>query len=232
MTILRFAIYIIGLAILVVVLTQLETSFPGILQVQTFVDTDSPLHLIEYSPLQVVQLGMLLICGLLLALVARNQPSQRPVAFLFGGIALAFLIRESEYFLDSLIGENFWLVVLGIALALVIAYTLRNRRRFSIAWGRIWPSPGISLLFAGSIVVTVFATLVGQEGLWRSILGDSYLPLARRAVEEFMELTGYSIWLVGTIEYAIQANVISSREPRTAVAKRRAARRPSIRGRF
>lgn len=232
MAVLRYAIYLIGLAILIVVLTQLEAAFPGILQVKTLVDSDSILTFMEYSPLQVVQLGMLLICGLLLALVARDCPSQRPIAFFFGGIALGFLIHELEYFLDSLISKNFWLFVLALALALIIVYTVRHQRQFRIAWGRIWPSPGISLLFAGLIIVLVFASLVGQEPLWQSILGAGYEPLARRAVEEFMELAAYSIWLIGTIEYAIQAHVIASREPQTAVAKRRAGRRPTTRGRF
>ncbi len=232
MAVLRYAVYFIVLAILIVVLTKLEVAFPGILQVKTLVDSDTLLRFMEYSPLQVVQLGMLFICGLLLALVARNVPSQRPIAFLFGGIALAFLIHELEYFLDSLIGENFWLFVLAVALALIIVYTLRHKRQFNIAWGRIWPSPGITLLFAGWIVIAIFALLVGQESLWKAILENGYEPLAKRAAEEFMELAGYSIWLIGTIEYAIQAHVISSREPQTAVAKRRAGRRQNTRGRF
>ena len=167
-----------------------------------------------------------------MAWVAKYCPSQRPIAFLFGGIALAFLIRELKYFLDSAIGTNFWQVVLAVALALVIVYTYRHQRRFLIAWGRIWPSPGISFLFIGLLIVVVFARLVGHEPLWQSILGDAYLRLAKRAVEEFMQFMGYSIWLIGTIEFTIQAHVIARREPQPAAVKRRARRRGSTRGRF
>ena len=232
MATLRYIIYFVGLASITGILTQLEAAFPGALQMQTFAEGAMPRGVMEYSPLQVIQLGMLLCCLLLLATVARDCPSQRPIAFLFGGIALAFLIRELKYFLDSAIGTNFWQVVLAVALALVIVYTYRHQRRFLIAWGRIWPSPGISFLFIGLLIVVVFARLVGHEPLWQSILGDAYLRLAKRAVEEFMQFMGYSIWLIGTIEFTIQAHVIARREPQPAAAKRRARRRGSTRGQF
>ena len=36
-----------------------------------------------------------------------------------------------------------------------------------------------------------------------------------------MELMGYYLWLIGTIEYAYQSRAITTREPQPAVAKKR-----------
>ena len=121
---------------------------------------------------------------------------------------------------------------MGVVAALVIAYTWRHRRRFRIVWLRLWPSPGLTLLFADAIIMFVFVRLIGHEALWMAILGDDYLRVVKLAVEEFIELLGYYLWLIGTIEYTYQARAITLREPQPAAAKRRAARFPKSEGRF
>jgi len=67
--------------------------------------------------------------------------------------------------------------------------------------------------------------LVGHEPLWKSILGDDYQRIAKLAVEEFIELLGYLLWLIGTIEYTYEARAIAYREPQTAAQRRRQKRR-------
>jgi hypothetical protein len=147
-------------------------------------------------------------------------------------MALAFSIRELDYFLDRLVADNFWQVLFGITVALLIAYSYRQRRRFRIAWLRMWPSPGLTLLFAGATIIFAFVQLVGHEPLWMAILGEDYRRIVKLAVEEFIELSGYMLWLIGTIEYTYQAKAIALREPQAAAAKRRASRLPKSKGRF
>jgi hypothetical protein len=122
--------------------------------------------------------------------------------------------------------------MMAIVAALIITYTYRHRRRFRIAWLRLWPSPALTLLFAGATIQFAFVRLVGHEPLWMAILGDDYLRVIKLAVEEFIELMGYFLWLIGTIEYVFQVRVIATREPQPLVAKRRAGRQPKSKGRF
>jgi len=232
MALIRYLLYFIGVGVLTWALTALEISSPGGLQLQRFADPSDMLGTSEYSPVEMLQVGILVICGLLYGWVAQNCPSQRPIAFLFGGLALAFTIRELDYFLDRLVADNFWQVLLGLVLALVIAYTYRHRRRFRIAWLRMWPSPGLTLLFAGAIIIFVFVQFVGHEPLWQAILGDHYQRIVKLAVEEFIELSGYFLWLIGTIEYLFHAKAIAFREPQPAAKRRRKARLPKSKGRF
>ncbi len=191
-----------------------------------------PLGTSEYSPVEIMQPFILAICGLLLAWVARYCPSQRPIAFPFGGLALAFLIRECDYFLDRFLIDNLWQVLIAVPLAFVIAYTYRARKRLRIAWARVWPSPGMALLFAGAVILFAFVRLIGHEPLWMSILGDDYHRIAKLAVEEFIELIGYLFWLIGTIEYTYQARAIAYREPQPAAQRRRQKRRHEKEGTF
>ncbi len=228
----RYLIYFIGVALVTWVLTQLEASFPGSLKLHVPGYAADPLGTSEFSPIEIMQPFILGVCGLLLAWVANYCPSQRPIAFPFGGLALAFLIRECDYFLDRYVIDNLWQVLVGVALALVIAYTFRVRRRIPIAWARIWPSPGLALWFAGAIILFVFVQFVGHEPLWMSILGDDYQRVAKLAVEEFIELLGYFLWLIGTIEYTYQARAIAYRKPRPAAQRRRQKRRHDQSGRY
>ena len=65
-----------------------------------------------------------------------------------------------------------------------------------------------------------------------SILGDSYQRIVKLAVEEFIELGAYFLWLIGSIEYALQARAIAYREPQPAVQRLRKKRRHDAEGEY
>ena len=228
----RYVLYFAGVAGVTFALTQLEINFPGSLKLHVIVNESDQFGTSEFSPIEIIQPIILGICGLLMAWVAKHCPSQRPIAFPFGGLALVFLIRELDYYFDRFLIDNLWQVLTAIAGALVITYTYRQRRRLKIAWGRIWPSPGIALLFAGAIILFSFVRLVGHEPLWMSIMGNDYQRIVKLAVEEFIELIGYFLWLIGTIEYAYQARAIAYRDPQPAAQRLRDKRRHDQEGPF
>jgi len=221
----RYPMYFIAVAFVTWALTQMEIASPGSLKLHIVVSETDVFGTSEFSPVEIIQAIILVLCGLLMSWVARYCPSQRPIAFGFGGLALIFLIRESDYFLDRFVADNAWQVLIVVIGALLIAYTYRHRKRLGIALARIWPSPGLTLLYAGAIILFGFVLLVGHEPLWQSILGDTYLRVTKLAIEEFMELMGYYLWMIGTIEYAFEARAIAYREPQPAARRRRDSRR-------
>ncbi len=229
---LRYLGYFIAIAFITWALTALELASPGSLRLHVLVNPTDVYGTSEFSPVEIIQAIVLLACGGLMAWVAWCCPTQRPLAVPFGGLALAFLIRELDYFLDRYIADNFWQVVIAIVGALVIAYTYRHRRRLQITLARLWPSPGLTLLFAGAVILFAFVRLVGHEPLWMSILGDDYRRVIKLAIEEFIELVGYFLWMIGTIEYALQARAIAYRSPQPAARRRRDKRRYESEGRF
>ena len=76
-------------------------------------------------------------------------------------------------------------------------------------------------MFAGSVMIFGFVRIVGGEALWQAILGEQYRPIVAIAVEEFVELIGYLLWLVGAIEYWYQVRSMIERSPLPAAVKRR-----------
>ena len=228
----RYVLYFLAVTLVTWALTYLEIEYPGTLMLHVAGYPGDPLGTSEFSPIEIMQPFILGICGLLLAWVAHYCPSQRPLAIFFGGLALVFLIRECDYFLDRYLIDNLWQALAGVALALLIAYTYRHRRRLRVSWARIWPSPGLALWFAGALTLFMFVQFVGQERLWAAVLGEDYQRVAKLAVEEFIELLGYFLWLIGTIEYTYQARAIAYREPKPAAQRRRQKRRRNHEGKY
>lgn len=223
----RYVLYFAGVAALTWSLVALEIAYPGSLRLQTFTDPGDTLGTSEYSPIELMQPVILTFCGMIMAWVAAHYVSQRPIAIPFGGMALAFIVREIDYFLDRYFIDNLWQFLIGVAGALVIAYTYRHRRRLQIALGRLWPSPGLVFLFAGASILFVFARFVGYDPFWMAILGDRYERIVPLAVEELVELMGYMLWLFGSIEYAYQVRAMIGRTPMPAAVKRRKTLRQS-----
>jgi hypothetical protein len=228
----RYLFYFIGITFVTWMLTQLEISSPGSLKLHVMVSPVDQIGTSEFSPIEIIQPIIIAVCGLLMLWVAEYCPSQRPIAIPFGGMALAFMIRELDYFFDRYLIDNLWQVLIGIAAAFVIVYTYRARKRLKIAWARIWPSPGIALLFAGAVILFSFVRLVGHEPLWMSILDDGYQRIVKLAVEEFIELIGYFLWLIGTIEYTYQARAIAYKKPVPLAQRLRKKRRRDKQGRY
>ena len=227
----RYLAYFLGVALITWMLTQVEIWSPGSLRLHV-INPGDVYGTSEYSPIEIVQPLILVICGLLMLWVSKVYPPQRPLAIALGGLALMFMIRELDYFLDLYVADNMWQVLVIICGALLIVYTYRQRVRLRIAFIRIWPSPGLTLLFAGAVILFAFVSLVGHEPLWMAILGDDYKRVIKLAVEEFIELSGYFLWLAGSFEYAFQARAMATAEPQPVVQRTREQRRPTSKGRY
>lgn len=202
---LRYAAYALGTGLLVGLLILREIQFPGALQLQVYRDASDSLGTSEYSIVEWLQLVLIGGCGLIFAAVAWRHRGQRPLAVMFGTVALACLVRELDYFLDLRVADNLWQVLLALVAAFGGAYVFRHRRRLLIALARLWPSPAVALLFCGALVLFVFSNLIGHEGFWQVLQGDDYRRIAKLAMEEMTELLGYALCLCGAIEYRIEA---------------------------
>lgn len=221
----RFLLYFVGVALLTWALTHIEIASPGSLELQRYTHADDLLGTSEYSPVELLQVGILVVCGLLFAWVVQRSVQQRPIAITFGTFAAIFAIRELDFFLDRLVADNAWQAPVVILIAMLIVYSWRNQRRLRLAWSRLWPSPGLTLLFAGAVLHFGFIPFVGHEPLWEAVLGDSYQRVIKLAVEEFMELGAYYLWLTGSIEYWFQARALAAREPQGPERRLRNRRR-------
>ena len=138
----RYVLYFFGIAAFTALLTQLEVANPGTLRLHEFVNDGDVYGTSELSPVEMIQIFILVVCGLLMGWVAKYSQAQRPLAFLFGGLALVFLIREMHFFFDRYLIDNLWQVPRGhrwrIADRLLspASQTNEHRAREDLAVGR------------------------------------------------------------------------------------------------
>lgn len=200
---LRFLAYFLGVIVVTAALTQLEVSYPGSLRMEEFADPQANFGTSEYSLVEILQCGLLVTSGLLAAQVALRSRSFRTLAIGIGGFSLLFFVRELHFFLDRHVADNVWQALFAASAALLMAYLYRHYRRLLIGFARAWPSPGLTLMFTG-LTLLAFSLLVGHEPLWQALLQDNYARLTKLAVEEFIELGAYFLWLLGTIEFGVE----------------------------
>ncbi len=201
---LRYLGYFLGVAVITAALTQLEAWFPGSLKLEAFPEPTSTFGTSEFSLVEILQCGILIVSGLLMALAAYRSKSFRTLAIGAGGVSLLFLIRELHYFFDRYLFDNLWQALFAIAAAFLLVYLYRHLRRLEVGFARAWPSPGLAIMFAGLTVLLAVSLTVGHEPLWQAIMRDNYVRIAKLAIEEFIELSAYYLWLIGSIELAFE----------------------------
>ncbi len=206
----RFLTYFAAVVVVSATLAIGEAWFPGFLRIHELRGPAEVRGTSEFSPVEILQAGSLLVSGVLMLGIARRSRTYRVLAIGIGGTSLVFLNRELDYFLDLYVFENFWEALLVTAGALLLTYLFRQQKRLRLGFARAWPSPGLTLMFAGLTVLLGFSLILGQESLWQSMLGDQYVRAGALAGEEFMELAGYLLWLIGNIEFALE--IRASRE--------------------
>ena len=89
----RYLLYFIAIALITWALTQMEIASPGSLKLHILMGDSDVFGTSEFSPVEIIQAIILILCSLIMGWVVRYCPSQRPIAFGFGGLALIFLMR-------------------------------------------------------------------------------------------------------------------------------------------
>ena len=179
----------------------------------------------EFSPVEQLQLLLLLISSSIFAWIAIRDRLRRPMCAGFIALFLIGFIRELDFFLDRYGTDNLWQVLCTLLLALATVYIYRHRKRFSVGWRRTWPSSGLAMIVGGMLLLIPYSLIVGNELLWQAIMGDAYARVAKMAAEEFIELGAYLLILIGSIEFLYTWAQLPETRDLDAHRRRRTAKR-------
>ncbi len=200
--------------------------WPGGLLLNFVVGEEDTLGTSEFSPVEQLQHLLLLLSAGIFAWVAIRDRLRRPMCVGFIALFLIGFIRELDFFLDRYATDNLWQVLCTIVLALATVYIYRHRKRYLIGWRRTWPSVGLAIIFGGMLLLIPYSLIVGNESLWQAIMGDAYARVAKMAAEEFIELGGYLLIFIGSIEFLyIWARLPETRSLDTRARRRKRKRR-------
>ena len=196
----RFFAYAGITATVVSFLLLLALEMPGGLRLEYRPEPGMP-NTSEFSPIELIQLVLLLVGGLIFARIAYLDRQRRPMSIGIAGMFLLFLIREMDFFLDYYLADNLWRALAAVVTAVIGVYVFRHRRRFLVGFRRSWPSPGLAMIAAGLIVLVPFGLLATSEAIWSVATEPEYSRIAKRAAEEMVELIACLIMAFGAFEF-------------------------------
>ena len=145
----------------------------------------------EISLTQVTQEALLFASAAMFGIRAWRRPEARGFLVLVSGFLACMFIRElDEVF--NLVSDGFWVWPALISAAASIGYAMTCRGTVIEPMGRYVGTKSQIFVLIGLTVVLVFSRVIGSGHLfWRHIMGGSYTPLFKNAIQEGLEFLGY-----------------------------------------
>nr|WP_298055802.1 hypothetical protein [uncultured Halomonas sp.] len=127
------------------------------------------------------------------------------VTLLLLAFVAASLVREQDYFLDTYVAHNTWKVLVALIIIPTLAWVIKQRRRFLEEFAYYSNTFAFGLFTAGVLTTYIFSRLYGRQDFWRAVLQESYTRDFKNVAEEVVELLGYSLILIATLELLLLA---------------------------
>ena len=152
----------------------------------------------ENSGTEVLQEIFLFVSGLIFLLISRYNRIFRALALLVSVFFFMAFIRE----FNNQIAWWFYLEIPFILLFTGLLFIYRKELTDSLY--ALLTSRSISWLVIGFLVTFVFSRLFGRTSFWQQLLESDYNRWAKNAAEEGIELLGYTLMLIGSIEMLVE----------------------------
>nr|WP_298377351.1 hypothetical protein [uncultured Halomonas sp.] len=158
----------------------------------------------EYGITEIAQ-SLFLLMAIVLAIVARmiDRTLVSQVSLLLIGLLGASLIREQDTWLDKHVFDGAWQMLVGLLAIPILFMVIRKRKTFALQMERLANTFAFGMFAAGFLTVYVFSRLFGRSEMWKAVLGEHYLRIFKDAVEETVELFGYTLLLIAMFELVL-----------------------------
>lgn len=130
------------------------------------------------------------------------------ITLLLLAFVAASLVREQDHFLDNYVAHNTWKVLVALIILPSIFWVVKQRQRFLEEFAHYSNTFAFGLFTAGVLTTYIFSRLYGRQEFWQAILEDSYTGTFKSVAEEVVELLGYSLILIATLELLLLARRI------------------------
>lgn len=154
----------------------------------------------EGGPWEWMEFSFVAASGAILLLNAQVSGRYRTILQVFGLLALCAAVRELDYLFEQLVFDGAYKLINWSILAFCGYLVWKHRWHFTEELAGFSRTAPFYFIFVGCLIVVVYAQLMGQQDLWKAIMGDSYSRIVKRSVEEILETLGYTLILVGAVE--------------------------------
>tara|TARA_R110000824_G_scaffold50961_3_gene142207 strand:+ start:60577 stop:61179 length:603 start_codon:yes stop_codon:yes gene_type:complete len=130
------------------------------------------------------------------------------VTLLLLAFVAASLVREQDHFLDNYVAENTWKVLVALIILPTLFWVVKQRQHFLAEFVHYSNTFAFGLFTAGVLTTYIFSRLYGRQEFWLAVLKDSFTREFKDVAEEIIELLGYGLILIATLELLLLARRI------------------------
>lgn len=157
----------------------------------------------EHSLTEHMQDIMSFLSCMLFLYVARFNANLNIASTLLAALMAMMFVRESDSLLDTYVFDGAWQAVVGVIFISTMLFLLG---RFSSIYASIKAysqESSFGTFLAGFITMLAFSRIMGRGSFWQAVMGDSYMRLVKKIVEEGIETLGYTLILISAVELVI-----------------------------
>lgn len=148
----------------------------------------------ENSITEVMQELFLLLSGIIFLAISRID---RELAAVSNLIALFFFMSFIREFNNQI---DFWFYLVIPLLLLFAWLAFRDRKKLFTSVEKLIDIPAIAYFVTGFLVTFIFSRFFGRTSMWMKLLGEDYNRWAKNAAEEGIELLGYTLFFIASVE--------------------------------
>ncbi|RBI68238.1 hypothetical protein DQ400_07665 [Vreelandella sulfidaeris] len=157
---------------------------------------------------ELTQTLVLAICCAMLIYIRQVLKVWPTVTLLLLAFVAASLVREQDYFLDSYVADNTWKVLVALIILPTLFWVVKRRQCFLDEFAYYSNTFAFGLFTAGVLTTYIFSRLYGRQEFWQAVLEDNFVRHFKDVAEEVVELLGYSLILIATLELLLLARRI------------------------
>ncbi len=154
----------------------------------------------ENSLLEWTQFGALVLTSIFMYLAGKKHSTLTDAFHFLMILPLIAASRELDSFFKHYVFEGAWRIVIVMFALYLIFYVSKRFNTIKKQFQKFTRTSSFGFMFSGFFLVMVFSRLFGQKVLWKAIMGENYVRLSVRIIEESCELAGYLLILTGAIE--------------------------------
>ncbi|KQC06249.1 MAG: hypothetical protein APR54_07450 [Candidatus Cloacimonas sp. SDB] len=149
------------------------------------------------------QIILILLSSIIFFRSGKIDKSNSSLMKLFIGILSILFIREFDSLLDKYVFNGAWQILVYIIVFLLFLFSYKHRVDLLKSINEFVSNVSFGIIESGMLILLVFSRLFGQKIFWRSVMKEAYLRSVKDVAEESLELLGYCLIFIGSIEFLL-----------------------------
>ncbi|MBX2845665.1 MAG: hypothetical protein KTR13_05560 [Saprospiraceae bacterium] len=159
----------------------------------------------ESSFTEIAQEVFLLLGAIACYFVAWRSKAYRALLISMATFMLVSFVREFNNYMKTHWFDGAWQIIVYSILIPYFIYAFKHWRGIKSDLEKLSSSFSFGVLFCAVLIVFLFSRIYGLHGIWQNLLGENYIRDIKNVSEEGIELLGYALLFLGSLEVCLNS---------------------------